>query len=70
MKPNHMTRSEAFKIDKEFYAELDEGSGFYCVFGDESGFAYESYADEQEAKGAADRKNKEKDLLRSKNNVV
>lgn len=65
-----MTRNEAFKIDKEFYAELDEESGFYCVFGDESGFAYESYASEQEAKEAAERKNEEKDLFRSKDNVV
>lgn len=47
-----MTKTEAFKIDTEFYADLDE-SGLYCVFGNESGFAYGSFADEGEAKNYA-----------------
>jgi hypothetical protein len=56
--PNpNMNRLEAFKMDRNtqgaFYAELDEDSGLFCVFGVESGFAYASYADEGEAQQKA-----------------
>ena len=45
--------------DKSFYAELDEDSGLYCVFGDNSGFAYSTYSSIEEAKEAAAKKNQE-----------
>ena len=53
-----MNRATAYQLDKnngEFYASYDEESGGWCVFGTESGFAYESYSDpEQATERAAD----------------
>ena len=43
---------------EEVYAEYDEDSGEYCVFGTESGFAYESYSSMRQAERAAERMNK------------
>ncbi len=39
--------------DDAFYADLDEESGLYCVFGNQSGHAYGSYASLEEAKTTA-----------------
>ena len=46
-----MNRTEAIQKDKvgSFYADFDEESGMWCVFGTESGFAYYSYADKESA---------------------
>lgn len=38
----------------EFYAELDEESGLYCVFHTESPKAFASYADEGQGQGPED----------------
>lgn len=55
-----MTRTEAYKLDTEFEADLDEGTGYFCVFGNNSSFAYASFADEGEAKQWAKRMNDER----------
>ena len=34
----------------EFYVDLDEETGLYCVFGSETGHAYASFSDLTEAK--------------------
>lgn len=51
MKTFEMTGAQAAKLDKngDFYADYDASSGLWCVFGTESGFAYGSYASEEEA---------------------
>lgn len=50
-----MTRREreAQAEDTGFYADYDSESALWCVFGDRSDFAYESYADRAEAKERA-----------------
>lgn len=45
--------------DTEYYADFDEGTGLYCVFGDETGHAYASYASPEEAEREAKRMNEE-----------
>jgi hypothetical protein len=55
-----MNRSEAITIDTSFYAELDEETGDFCVFGDNSGFAYASFASFPQAQESADEMNEEK----------
>lgn len=55
-----MTKTEAYKLDTEFYAELDEETGDFCVFGDNSGFAYRSCASLPEAEKEADEMNERK----------
>ncbi len=45
------------KKDDDFYAEYDEETGLYCVFGNNTGFAYASYADKGEAQEHANLKN-------------
>ncbi len=57
-KEPEMTRNKAIKIDKSFYADLDEGSNLYCVFGSESGFAYSSFMDKNVAEEWAKNFNK------------
>lgn len=49
-----MTRNEAIKLDTDFEVDLDEGTGDFCVFGNESGFAYASFASLEDAKKHAD----------------
>lgn len=44
-----MTFKEAQNIDTEYYVDLDDDSGLWCVFGNKSGFAYDSYASKDEA---------------------
>lgn len=44
-----MNRKQAIKMDKTFYSDFDDESGLYCVFGDNSGFAYHSFASSNEA---------------------
>lgn len=61
-----MNGFEARKIDVSFYHELDEETGDFCVFGDESGFAYASYSNEPEAKAKAEEMNLEREKNRSK----
>lgn len=48
-----MNRSEALKIDTEFYADLDEKTGLHCVFGNNSGFAYSNSTSQEEAEQQA-----------------
>ena len=50
-----MNRDEAIQIDDAFYAEWDEESAMWCAFGNQSGFAYGSYADEVSAQRKADK---------------
>jgi len=53
-----MTSTKALEIDKKhgtFYADWDDESGSWCVFGSESGFAYASYGSEDEALDESDR---------------
>lgn len=45
---------EALKLDFEFYADYDEESAAYGVFGIETGFCYASYSDSEKAKSKAD----------------
>lgn len=52
-----MTKQAARKMDKAFYVEFDNDSGAYCVFGDNSGFAYASFAAEQSAQKCCDDNN-------------
>jgi hypothetical protein len=40
----------------QFYADYDEESCAYCVFGTESGFAYASYATQEEAEMDAEQR--------------
>lgn len=51
------------KGDTCFYGEWDEKSGAFCVFGDNSGFAYCSFASEAEAFAKTIEMNKEMALL-------
>lgn len=46
-----ITREQALGLDRngDFYADLDEETSLYCVFGTESGFAYSSHADQYSA---------------------
>lgn len=66
-----MNGAEAIKIDFEFYSELDEESELYCVFGSDSGFAYASYASEEEAERDANTRNErvEDQLVANSNRV-
>ncbi len=54
----HQNRTKAFCKDKEFYAEEDLGQ--YTVFGTETGFAYKSYMEQQEAEEYAAELNRNK----------
>ena len=60
-----MTRKEAIKIDTDFEVDLDEGTGDFCVFGNESGFAYASFASKDDADESAEKMRKERDSNRS-----
>ncbi len=44
-----MTKQQARKIDQTFYVEFDDESGLYCVFGDNSGFAYKGCSTAEQA---------------------
>ena len=51
---NDINRKDAWAMDKEqgkdaLYTEYDDATGSYCVFGTESGFAYEACGSEEEA---------------------
>jgi len=46
--------------DTEFYAEKDEDTGDWCVFGDNTGKAYESYSSKAQAEARAKERNKAK----------
>jgi hypothetical protein len=43
---------EARKIDTKFYVDFDTDCGYWCVFGNNSGFAYSSWHDYAQAKDA------------------
>ena len=45
---------------EEVYADYDEQTAMYCVFGIESGFAYSSHASEEDANLAAKSRQKQK----------
>jgi hypothetical protein len=47
-----LTRREALKVDKSFYA--DEDNECWYVFGDNSGFAYSEHPDKETAERAAE----------------
>lgn len=55
-----MKMEKAWKLDTEVYVEMDENMSFWCVFGDNSGFAYFNSVDEEKAKQYADELNKNK----------
>jgi len=61
MEKKDLNRSEAWQKDTSVYADLDEDSGMWCVFGDNSGFAYANSMDEQKAKDYAIELNKNKE---------
>ena len=53
-----MTRDRAYKMDTEknpwpFYADYDEDTALWCVFGVHSGFAYSNHCGYPEAERAA-----------------
>ncbi len=50
-----MTRDLAFKQDSDFHVEYADEYGGWCVFGDESGFAYSAWTLEREARCEAGR---------------
>lgn len=58
----YVNRTEALRRDRNyyepFYADLDEDTQMYCVFGCESGFAYSSWATEEQAIEAANELNR------------
>lgn len=41
-----MNRDEALKVDRSFYIEMDDDTEMWCVFGDNSGFAYSAHMSE------------------------
>ena len=47
--------------DTSFYADYDNETGLWCVFGDNTGFAYSSHADEGAAVAAAAAMNNDND---------
>ena len=47
------------KGDTTFYSDWDEGSGAFVVFGDNSGFGYASFADQESAIRRADSMSRE-----------
>lgn len=49
-----MNKSEAFKLDTEFYVDFDNNCGYWCVFGNNTGFAYSSWFDYAQAKEVCD----------------
>ena len=49
------TKRESWKKDFSFYAEYDEDTAFWCVFGTETGFCYGTYCGEAEASVEASR---------------
>lgn len=44
-------------MKQEYYADYDEDTAFYCVFGTEDGKAYASYAAECQARSKAEEMN-------------
>jgi hypothetical protein len=54
--------TDNYQKDKagEFYEDFDEESGLWCVFGSETGHAYASYSDEEEARSKAEEMNSRK----------
>lgn len=44
-----MNIREATKLDTDYYADYDDESGLFCVFGDLSDFAYSSHASIEDA---------------------
>lgn len=58
--PFDMSRAEAWKKDTEIYADLDEDSGLWCAFGNNSGFAYSNSMDKAEAEKYAAELNQNK----------
>jgi len=57
-----MTRSEAIQVDEEFYADYDDQTNDYGVFGVTSGFCYSTWTDLDEAEKRARRMSAEKKL--------
>lgn len=51
LKESRMTRDQAVKMDKSFYVDNEDGD--WIVFGDNSGFAYASFSNKQEAQEEA-----------------
>lgn len=56
-KPKTMTAGEALKQDEEFYAEYDDITNDYGVFGVTSGFCYSTWSDLETAEKRARRMN-------------
>lgn len=70
---NDVNRQDAWAMDKKegkdaFYVDYDDSVGGYCVFGTESGFAYDSCGDKDEAQERMEelRTQLEEDMLVSK----
>ena len=49
-----MNRTKAFKMDTDFEVGIDESTFDICVFGNESGFAYGTFASKKEAEEYAE----------------
>lgn len=62
MDKKELNRAEAWQKDTSVYADLDEGTGLWCVFGDNTGFAYSNSMDEEKAKEYAAELNKNKEF--------
>jgi len=50
-----MNRTEAFKLDDDFYSEYDEEVEAYGVFGNQSGFCYATFSDDFNAEEEAEK---------------
>lgn len=61
MKHEDLARGAAWSLDTSVYADLDNQSGFWCVFGNNSGFTYKNSLDEQQAKDYAAELNKNRE---------
>ncbi len=56
--------------EDDFYPEFDEETGLYCVFGTESGFAYNAYSSMKEAEKEASRMQAEKEASKLKESMA
>ena len=64
MTKDQETRAEAWVKDTCVYADLDEKTGLYCVFGNNSGFAYANSLDKEKAEAYAAELNQNKTRAR------
>ena len=55
-------RQKAWSLDTELYADKDEETGLWCVFGNNSGFAYRNAMSKEQARDYAKELNGNKEF--------